>query len=102
MIEPRRIPIHRSLSRPILLAGGERELVMVNAVIVAALVFGAGFTLPALLTAALFGVLGHLALVRMAKLDPQLRAVYARHIHYQDYYPARASEHAPPALVRTW
>lgn len=100
MNEPRRIPIHRSLSRPILMAGGERELVMVNGVIVAALIFGAGFTLPALIMAALFGIVGHLALVRMAQLDPQLRAVYSRHIHYQDYYPARASEQAPPALVR--
>lgn len=102
MIEPRRIPIHRSLSRPILMAGGERELVMVNGVIVAALIFGAGFTIPALAVAALFGVVGHLALVKMAQLDPQLRAVYSRHIHYQDYYPSQASEQAPAALMRGW
>lgn len=100
MNEPRRIPIHRSLSRPILLAGGERELTMVNAITVVALVVGGGFTLPALVAAAVIGLGGQFALTRMARIDPQLRAIYARHIHYQDYYPAHASEHAPPALVR--
>ena len=40
MDDPRRIPIHPSLTRPVLLAGAERELVLVNGTIVAALIFG--------------------------------------------------------------
>lgn len=100
MDTPRRIPIHTALQRPILLAGGEREPVMANAVLVAALAIGGGFQASTLAVAVLLATAGHLALVRMARLDPQLRHVYARHIHYQDYYPARATEYAPPALVR--
>ena len=44
MDEPRRAPIHPSLTRPILLAGAERELVLVNGTIIAALIFGVDFT----------------------------------------------------------
>src|SRR2546422_10593484 len=43
MDEPRRALIHASLIRPLLLGGAERELVLVNGTIIAALIFGVGF-----------------------------------------------------------
>ena len=43
MDEPRRAPIHPSLTRPTLLGGAGRELVLMNGTIIAALIFGVGF-----------------------------------------------------------
>jgi len=37
MDEPRRAPIHPSLTRPLLLGGAERELVLLNGTLIAAL-----------------------------------------------------------------
>ena len=85
-----RTPIHPSLVRPILLAGGERELVLINVVLIFALVLGVG---PNPVTLGLAGVLataGHGALVALAKVDPQGWRVFARHFQYRDFYPARA------------
>ncbi|MDQ2694373.1 MAG: conjugal transfer protein TrbD [Pseudomonadota bacterium] len=99
MDAPRRQPIHVALQRPILLAGGERELVMLNAALVAALVMTGGFTAGSLVVAGLLATVGHWGLVRAARLDPQMRRVYQRHVRYQNFYPARATEYAPPAEV---
>ena len=41
MDEPRRIPIHRSLNRPHLLIGGERELVQFSGLIAALIILSA-------------------------------------------------------------
>lgn len=95
----KKTPIHPSLVRPILVAGAERTLSLVNIVVAMALIFGIGS-----LTAAIYGAIQtlavHWALVRLAKKDPQFSAVYKRHITYQPYYPARAHHSAPPALVK--
>src|SRR5207245_4310234 len=53
MEEPRRALIHPSLTRPLLLGGAERELVLVNGTIIAALMFGVGFHSVILSTAGL-------------------------------------------------
>ena len=42
METPRRTPIHASLTRPLLLGGAERELVLANGTLIAALLFGVG------------------------------------------------------------
>src|SRR2546428_5573957 len=99
MDAPRRAPIHLSLTRPLLLAGAERELVLVNGTIIAALIFGVGFHWASLTMATLLASVGHWGLTRAAKHDPQLSRVYVRHIRYQDYYPARAAVQAPPGYV---
>ena len=99
MDAPRRAPIHLALTRPLLLAGAERELVLVNGTIIAALIFGVGFYWASLTMAILLATVGHLGLTRAAKHDPQLSRVYVRHIRYQEYYPARAAVQAPPGYV---
>ena len=68
----RKIPLHQSLIRPILLAGAERNLAMLNGVIAAALVFGGG-SLWAVGLGILFAVVVHALLVRLAKRDHLLR-----------------------------
>ncbi len=77
--------IHRALSRPNLLLGADRELVLLTGLAAIILIF-------VVLTwyAALFGmaiwivVVG--ALRMMAKADPMMRRVYARHIGYRVSY----------------
>ena len=91
--------IHPSLVRPILLAGAERELVLINAITIAALLLGIGPHPLTLATAALLATAGHSALVLAARFDPQMLRVYARHIHYRSFYPARAPFDTPPALI---
>ncbi len=92
-------PIHPSLVRPILLAGAERELVLVNAIVIAVLLLGIGPHPLTISTAALLATAGHSALVLAARFDPQMLRIYARHIHYRAYYPARAPFNAPQAIV---
>lgn len=86
----RGIPIHRSLTRPNLFLGGDRELVMFSGLCAFALVFAAQsyvatFYGICLWTAALF------TLRLMAKADPHMRHVYLRHRLYARYYPARST-----------
>ena len=77
--------IHRALSRPNLLLGADRELVLVTGLAAAILIF-------VVLTwyAALFGiaiwVVVVAALRMMAKADPMMRRVYVRHIGYRPSY----------------
>jgi type IV secretion system protein TrbD len=99
MDEPRRAPIHPSLTRPLLLGGAERELVLVNGTIIAALIFGVGFHWASLAIATLLATAGHWALTRAAKYDPRLSRIYVRHVRYQPYYPARPLTKAPAAWV---
>src|SRR2546427_140608 len=99
MDAPRQAPIHLSLTRPLLLAGAERELVLMNGTLIAALIFGVGFYWASLTMAVLLATVGHWGLTRAAKHDPQLSRVYVRHIRYQEYYPARAAVQSLPAYV---
>ena len=92
-------PIHRSLTRPILLGGAQRELALANVVIVLELLFG---TPPHPLTWALalgLGTAGHSLLVKLAKADDNGWQVFFRHLQYRDYYPALSAADAPPARV---
>src|SRR5213594_626848 len=99
MDEPRRALIHASLIRPLLLGGAERELVLVNGTIIAALIFGVGFHSVSLTTAGLLATAGHWALTRAARYDPRLSRLYVRHVRYQPYSPARPPIGAPRAWV---
>ena len=99
---PREIPIHRSLVRPNLLGGADRELVLINVFAAVALVFGAGPSWATAGVAALQLTLGQLALVQAAKLEPLFRPIYLRHVRYAAYYPARSSVHARPRTRGSW
>jgi type IV secretion system protein TrbD len=95
----RRTSIHSSLTRPLLLAGAERELVLINGTAIAALIFGVGFHWASITVAIIFATIGHWVLTRVARHDPQMSRIYIRHVRYQEYYPARASVKASPAYV---
>ena len=95
----RRTPIHASLTRPLLLGGAERELVLANGTLIAALLLGVGLHWASVTAATLLATVGHWGLRCMARHDPQLSRIFLRHIRYQDRYPAQAPVQAPPAVV---
>ncbi|WP_054313366.1 conjugal transfer protein TrbD [Mesorhizobium sp. 1M-11] len=77
--------IHRALSRPNLLLGADRELVLLTGLAAAILIFVVLTWYAALFGAAIWIVVVA-ALRMMAKADPMMRRVYARHIAYRPYY----------------
>ena len=77
--------IHRALSRPNLLMGADRELVLITGLATVILIFVVLTWYSALIGAALW--IGVVAVLRMmAKADPLMRRVYVRHIRYRAHY----------------
>lgn len=75
------VPLHRSLTEPILLAGAPRAVAIVNGTLAAAL----GIGLQVWLLGLLFWVVGHTLAVWGAKSDPQFMDVFARHLKHRAY-----------------
>ncbi len=98
MDAPREVPFHESANRPNLLLGGDREMVLVFAILAAMLVFAVmkwwSVVAGVVLWLTAVGVLA-----RMGKADPLLRRVYIRHIRYRDFYPAKSRLFAPPTTT---
>lgn len=69
--------------------GGEREPTLIMAIVAASLAVS-GQNMVSLVIAGLlwFGCIGIFR--QVAKSDPQMSRVYARHIKYRGYYPARS------------
>ena len=82
--------IHRALSRPNLLMGADRELVLITGLAAVILIF-----VVLTIYSALFGIAVWITIVgvlrMMAKSDPLMRKVYVRHISYRPYYKATTS-----------
>ena len=70
------IPLHRSLTEPLLLGGAPRTVAIANGTLAAAVGLGLQLWLPGL---ALW-IAGHSLAVWGARLDPQFMQVFARHI----------------------
>lgn len=82
--------IHRALSRPSLLMGADRELVLITGLAAVILIFVVLTPYSVLFGVAVwFAVIGLLRL--MAKSDPLMRQAYLRHISYKPYYRATSS-----------
>lgn len=93
MDAPRSIPIHQSLHRPELVLGGEREPVMLSALLsfITGIVGAVSFTWVTVLCAVTFWLLTVWMFRRMAKADPLMTMIWRRHIGYGHHYPARSS-----------
>jgi len=76
VIEGYEVPLHRSLTEPILLGGAPRAIAIANGTLAAAIGLGLRLWLPSF---ALW-LIGHALSVWGARLDPQFVAVIARHI----------------------
>jgi type IV secretion system protein VirB3 len=100
--KPREIVIHQSANRPNLLLGGDRELVLVTAMIAGGLAFSLASWWGIGLAVVLW--IGSMsALQRMGKADPLLRSVYLRHIRYSAFYSAKSGLHGQNAETpKSW
>jgi type IV secretory pathway TrbD component len=82
--------IHRALSRPNLLMGADRELVLITGLAATILIF-----VVLTVYSALFGIAVWIVVVAalrmMAKADPMMRRVYIRHISYKPTYRATST-----------
>lgn len=81
-IEGFEVPLHRSLTEPILLAGAPRSIAIVNGTVAAALGLGLRLWLAGL---ALW-VIGHSVAVFSAKRDPQFAEVLPRHLRQKAWW----------------
>lgn len=81
MIEGFEIPLHRSLTEPILLAGAPRAIAIVNGTVAAALGLGLRLWIAGLL----LWVVGHSIAVFAAKRDPDFAEVLRRHLRHKAY-----------------
>lgn len=70
------IPLHRSLTEPILLGGAPRNVAILNGTLAAVVGLGLQLWLPGLV----LWLVGHSLAVWGARLDPQFLQVFARHI----------------------
>lgn len=81
--------IHRALYRENLIAGCERELVLLSGLLAFALI-ALGQSFLTTVFGALLWALSLFFLRKMARKDPLLSKTYVRHIKYQVFYPAKA------------
>jgi len=94
-----RTRMHRAMHRANLLAGCERELLLVTGMVTALLVVVAMNWVAAAVGAVVWLVCVGV-LRAMGKADPLMSKVYVRHVRYRAYYPARSRVGAPGAAHR--
>ena len=81
MIEGYEVPLYRSLTEPILLAGAPRAVAVVNGTLAAAIGLGLRLWLAGLF----LWVVGHSIAVFAAKRDPDFVPVLLRHLRQRTY-----------------
>jgi len=91
--------IHASLYRPVLFAGAEPAVVVLEVTTAFALVFGVGLHVATVLLAVFYLTVVHAVMVWVAKQDPQMTALYVRSLATRDFYPPHASVHGAPPPV---
>jgi len=90
---PRGVVIHPAINRPNQLLGGDRELVLIAALVAATLGLSLGSWWGVVISVLFWmGAVG--VLQRMGKADPLLRQVYLRHIRHRQHYPAKSGLHS--------
>ena len=83
-------PIHESLNRPILLMGGERNLVLMLAVIAGVFILSLA-KLWAAIAGLIIWTVGQWTLSRAAAYDSQLSKTGPRSLRYRRFYSAQAT-----------
>jgi type IV secretion system protein TrbD len=81
-IEGFEVPLHRSLTEPILLGGAPRSIAILNGTVAAALGLGLRLWLAGLL----LWIVGHSLAVFAAKRDPQFGEVLTRHLRQKAWH----------------
>ena len=73
------VPLHRSLTEPILLGGAPRTVAIANGTLAAAVGMGLQLWIPGVV----LWIVGHSLAVWGARVDPQFMQVFARHIKHR-------------------
>lgn len=98
----RELPIHTAAHRRILVLGGDRELVLLAALLCAMLGI-AVLTWWSVLLALLLWVASVAGLAHLARRDPLFRLVYTRHLPYREFYAPHAGLASPQVRpARSW
>jgi len=92
-------PLLQSLTRPILLLGGERENIILLACISLSLCT-AGRDFVSVILALLIWSIGLIVSKLTAKVDPWATKVFLRSLLYQDFYNARERINTPPCILK--
>ncbi len=92
--------IHASLTRPVLLAGVEPAVAVLEGTTVFALTFGIGLHVTTLVLAVFYLTVVHGVFVWVATQDPQMTVLYVRSLGTRDFYFPHARVHAGAAPVR--
>lgn len=80
-VEGYEIPLHRSLTEPILMGGAPRAVAIINGTLAAAL----GLGLQLWLAGIVVWLAGHAAAVYAARKDPAFMEVLVRHVRHKGY-----------------
>ena len=91
--------IHASLYRPVLFAGVEPSVAVLEGTTAFALVFGVGLHVATVLLAVFYLTVVHAVMVWVATQDPQMTVLYVRSLGRRDFYPPHASMHGAPPPV---
>ncbi|MBN9147923.1 MULTISPECIES: VirB3 family type IV secretion system protein [unclassified Nitrobacter] len=78
------VPLHRSLTEPILMGGAPRSIAIVNGTVAAAVGIGLQLWIGGLV----FWIAGHALAVWGAKADPQFVEVFSRHLKHRTFLEA--------------
>ncbi len=93
--------VNRSILRPILFCGAEKKSTIIYGMISLAIIAASNFQSPGIYAGPFLFIIAHVFFVFIAKKDPQMVAVYRRHIRYhQGYFPARGGVLTDPRLIR--
>jgi type IV secretory pathway TrbD component len=90
--------IHASLIRPVLFAGAEPAVVIVETCIVFALLFVVGLHVVTVAIAVFWLTFVHSTMIWVAKHDPLMTVLYVRSLSGKDFYAPHARTHAPTPL----
>ena len=91
--------IHASLYRPVLFAGAEPAVVVLEMTTAFALVFGIGLHVATVLLAVFYVTVVHSVMVWVAKQDAHMTALYVRSLSARDFYVPHAGLPAPSPVV---
>ena len=92
--------VHTSLYRPVLFAGAEPAVVIVELSTAFALVFGIGLHVATVVLAVLYLTVVHGVMVWVAKQDAQMTSLYVRSLSAKDFYAPHAEIYAATPVVR--
>ena len=92
--------IHASLYRPVLFAGAEPGVVILEIATAFALVFGIGIHIATVALAVFYLTALHSLMVSIAKDEPHMIALYARSLAGHDFYSPHIGIHASPLIPK--